>query len=64
MNDLQKHLQERWKQRRSKASNWTKLLAMVLILFALMYFVQRLGNSRNIDWKGAKTKTSTEQTQP
>jgi hypothetical protein len=64
MNDLQKKLQDRWRDRRSKKANWTKLITMVAILAILLYVVNRLNNSNNIDWKGSSTKPDTVQVTP
>lgn len=64
MNDLQKQYQDRWKQHRSRAGNWTKLIVMIAILVGLLYVVNRLGNNQNIDWKGSASRPDTVRTQP
>jgi hypothetical protein len=64
MEDFNKRLRERWQQRRSKAGNWTGLLIKILILVAIVFTIQRLTRSRNIDWSGIKTTPDTVQTAP
>jgi len=57
-----KKLRERWQQKRNKASNWTGLLIKILILVAIVFAIQRLTKSKNIDWSSIKTKPETVQT--
>jgi hypothetical protein len=64
MKDLNDKLRERWQQKRSKARNWTGLLIKILILAAILYVIQRLATSKNIDWSNIKTKPDTVQTIP
>jgi len=62
MPDFNKKLRERWQQKRSKASNWTSLLVKILILVAIVFVIQRLTKSKNIDWSSIKTKPDSVQT--
>ncbi|MBM4399719.1 MAG: hypothetical protein FJ041_05265 [Candidatus Cloacimonetes bacterium] len=62
MEGFNKKLRERWQQKRNKASNWTGLLIKILILVAIVFAIQRLTKSKNIDWSSIKTKPETVQT--
>ncbi len=51
MSDLNDKMKERWNERRRKNNNWTKLIVMVLVLIAIVWGINKLGNSNNINWK-------------
>lgn len=64
MNDFNKELRERWKQKKKKAGNWTSLMVKVFILLAILYFVGKFTTSKNIDWSKIKNKPDTMQVAP
>lgn len=46
MSDLNSEIEERWRQRRKKAYNWPRLIAMLAVLIALIYgmgVLQKMG---------------------
>jgi len=64
MEDFNKKLKDRWQQKRSKAMNWTSLLIKIIILVALVFTIQKLTKSKNIDWSKINAKPDTVQVQP
>jgi uncharacterized membrane protein SpoIIM required for sporulation len=62
MNEFNKKIRERWQQKRSKAMNWTSLLIKILILVAILFVINKLSKSSNIDWSKVKAKQDTVQT--
>lgn len=62
MNEFNKRIRERWEQKRKKASNWTGLLIKILIIIAIIYAMQRLSKSNNIEWSNVKTQSDSVQT--
>ncbi|MDY0151667.1 MAG: hypothetical protein RBS43_05290 [Candidatus Cloacimonas sp.] len=41
MDNYDDKMKERWRDRRKKSYNWSKLLIMVLALVAILYFMSR-----------------------
>ncbi len=64
MEEFNKKLKERWQQKRNKARNWTGLLIKIAILVAILYAIQRISTSKNINWSVIKTKPDTVQIAP
>jgi len=64
MKNFNEKIRERWQQKRSKALNWTGLLIKLAILIALVFVINKLTKSKNIDWSKIKTKADTVQTTP
>jgi uncharacterized membrane protein SpoIIM required for sporulation len=62
MNEFNKKIRERWQQKRSKAMNWTSLLIKILILVAILFVINKLSKSSNIDWSKVKARQDTVQT--
>jgi hypothetical protein len=62
MEDFNKKLKERWHQKKSKAFNWTSLLIKIFILIAILYAINRLSQSDNINWSNQSVKPDTVQT--
>lgn len=55
MNDLNDKLRERWQDRRKKGYNWTKLIAMVLVLVAILVAMNYLNKAGNVMKPQAET---------
>ncbi len=64
MQDFNKKLRERWQDKRKKASNWKSLIIKILILVAIIYVVNHISKSKNIDWSTLSNKADSVQTAP
>lgn len=51
MNDMNDKMRERWNERRRKSNSWKKLIIMVVVLIAIMWSINKLGTSKNVNWK-------------
>ncbi|PKN79456.1 MAG: hypothetical protein CVU48_05275 [Candidatus Cloacimonetes bacterium HGW-Cloacimonetes-1] len=59
MSEMNDKMQERWNQRRRKGNNWSKLIVMVVALVGIIWGINKLGNSSNINLKsGAESVDS------
>jgi len=61
MEDFNKKLKERWQTKRKKAFNWTSLIIKVMILVAILYTINRLSKSDNIQWTSSSATQDTVQ---
>lgn len=64
MKDFNRKLRERWQEKRKKASNWKSLVIKILILVAIIYVVNHITRSKNIDWSTLSNRPETTQTAP
>lgn len=61
MNDLRDKLQERWKAKRYKSFNWTKILIMAGALAAILFVMSKLSTVDNIKWNEQTPRANTTQ---
>jgi len=64
MEDFNKKLKDRWQHKRNKAFNWTSLIIKVLILVAILFAINRLSKSNNIEWSKTQSQQDTVQVAP
>ncbi|HNX37095.1 MAG TPA: hypothetical protein PL124_00515 [Candidatus Cloacimonadota bacterium] len=57
MNDLKEKLDERWKTKRNKAFNWTKIIIMTAVLIVIIVVMMKLSSVDNIKWDQQTPRT-------
>ncbi len=53
MDDFNDKMNDRWKEKRKKAYNWPRLIIMILALIAILYIMNHLGNTKNVQTPSA-----------
>lgn len=58
MNNFKEKLDERWKTKRNKSFNWTKILIMLGALGAILFVMTKLSTVDNIKWNEQTPRTT------